>query len=411
MNGNESNGHFYVVVDVTNANNLGNQRRIANPRNYFYYLEGLDKNAQSTYIIRFETKDKFYSLDALRFDNNGIYVDNASRDAVIQARQKSKLYFNTSDWRGKLPQNFFQTTTSLSTKNREIVAHFLKSNESSKRGVLSQAASGAVVGYVERLTNKKVFLKDEIKFDVEKDGIKLDLKADFSLEQNGSLGLNDPNDVNKLAQEAQSYTVMVSDGGAQTDNNAEGGNLRIALTKNAFNPNQSTTVDIPYKIKNRSVGNNKEQKTLVFDFSGLNPYEYNMIVGALFTDSSFINDAYAPIQSTFQRQLKEFLQVKYENQVGANGSFDLFKPRSLSSQQLVQGERSLDGFTVELNANGGSFNFLTHVDPLVAGLTVAAIASVVVAGAVTYLVVRRYRKRNEFVDKIFASNIRAKQWR
>lgn len=120
-----------MVVDVTNANNLGNQRRIANPRNYFYYLEVLDKNAQSTYIIRFETKDKFYSLDALRFDNNGIYVDNASRDAVIQARQKSKLYFNTSDWRGKLPQNFFQTTTSLSTKNREIVAHFLKSNESS----------------------------------------------------------------------------------------------------------------------------------------------------------------------------------------------------------------------------------------------------------------------------------------
>ncbi|PFH42729.1 hypothetical protein BIX79_01220 [Mycoplasmoides pneumoniae] len=56
-------------------------------------------------------------------------------------------------------KNFFQTTTSLSTKNREIVAHFLKSNESSKRGVLSQAASGAVVGYVERLTNKKVFLK------------------------------------------------------------------------------------------------------------------------------------------------------------------------------------------------------------------------------------------------------------
>lgn len=54
MNGNESNGHFYVVVDVTNANNLGNQRRIANPRNYFYYLEVLDKNAQSTYIIRFD---------------------------------------------------------------------------------------------------------------------------------------------------------------------------------------------------------------------------------------------------------------------------------------------------------------------------------------------------------------------
>lgn len=397
LRSNPYTGQFYVVVDVTNANDLGNQRRANNAKSYFYYIEGLDKGAQSSYLVRFENKQKLYSLESLAVDSRGLYVKNVSKDAIIQAKQNQNLYLDTHNWNAALKANLTNAELTLPTASADNSAKLSTPNAENDEGFLSENVSGSILGYVERMTGKKLFLKERVSFNKEdKNNLKLRLTSNFTLDKKGNLEVKDPSVINQIVEEAKGYNVLVSEEKGD-DPESDKNIFKITLTTN---PEQSTVIKLPYwivtkKSKTNKDGTVREQKNLVFDFSNLNNFEYNTVVSLLFTDSSFIKNAYAPLQTEFRKQLKTVLEHKYQAPI-KTGQLPL-----LTKVQLANNQKQIDNFTFDLHKNIFNKEDINKINwPLIAITFTgsAALLSTIIASGV---VLHRWRKsRKHFWEQM-----------
>lgn len=133
----------------------------------------------------------------------------------------------------------------------------------------------------------------------------------------------------------------------------------------------------------------------MFDFSNLNNFEYNTVVSLLFTDSSFIKNAYAPLQTEFRKQLKTVLEHKYQAPI-KTGQLPL-----LTKVQLANNQKQIDNFTFDLHKNIFNKEDINKINwPLIAITFTgsAALLSTIIASGV---VLHRWRKsRKHFWEQM-----------
>ncbi|WP_027124088.1 hypothetical protein [Mycoplasmoides pirum] len=290
LNPDPLSGRFWAIMEVVNANILGDKRRDPNPFEYVYYVNDIEGQATSKYLVQFEAPVKQYNVNSdLIIKNNKILINNKSQDTINQLGLASQLEFDiySHNWTD-IVKNGLENNVAISLEiNNPYSVGFgteqllTLGTTTPEIGILNNNLAKSFIELVNSLTSSNLKTNSNVSYTANKNSITFTFNpiSDLTIPPSVSIQEFNNND-------------------STSNFNLKGINYKIGSLKvdMEFTNQQTQTMIFPYKITFTDTGID-----IKFDFNN----------GIEFKDLWFFTDKLA--QQSFSNALLKFIQSEFKN--------------------------------------------------------------------------------------------------